>query len=58
MKLEYDDEIYAMVVSSTGQISFISEKTTLTEMDGDGALTTFAEATFAVALAMLTISNF
>ena len=56
MKLEYDDEIYAMVVSSTGQISFISEKTTLTEMDG--ALGTFAQATFALALAVLAISNF
>ena len=53
MKIGGGSEVYGFVVDDDGEIVFLSEKVAL-----EGAMSAFAEATFAAALALIAISGF
>ena len=56
MKIGEGSEVYGFVVEDDGEIVFLSEKVALEALEG--AMSTFAEATFAAALAFIAISEF
>ena len=56
MKIEEGSEVYAILVGPTGGMVDVSEKVALTAYDG--AFSAFAEASFAVALALIAMTGF